>query len=97
MKTYNDRSIKEVLGDFVGGHKRIQRGVRNVELRKIWRNQMGEMIDRYTTNIKFYDGTVTIYLSSAPLRQELSLSTKRIIDVLNEGLGPDIIKKIVLR
>lgn len=97
MKTYNDRSIKEVLGDFVGGHKRIQRGVRNVELRNIWRTAMGEMIDRYTDSIKFYDGTVTIYLSSAPLRQELSLSTKRIIEVLNEGLGQSSVQKIVLR
>lgn len=97
MKTYNDRSIKEVLGDFVGGHKRISRGVRNVSLRQIWEKEMGEVINRYTTSIKYYQGTVTIAVSSAPLRHDLSLSKKKIIAFLNKGLGGDSVKEVVLR
>lgn len=97
MKTYNDRNIKEVLAEFVGSHKRIQRGVTNVGLRKVWDEQMGSMIAGYTQDLRLYQGVLTIKLSSAPLRYELSMAPEKIIKILNEGMGGDVVKEVVLK
>lgn len=94
MKKYNDRNIKEVLDQFVGGHKRIQRGVTNVGLRKVWDDQMGPIISNYTTDLKMYQGVLTIKLSSAPLRYELSMSPEKLIKILNEGMGAEVVKEV---
>lgn len=97
MKTYNDRNIKEVLGEFVNGHKRIQRGVTNVALRKAWDDKMGPVIASYTQDIKLYQGTVTIRVSSAPLRHELSHGTDKLIALLNEAMGSGVVQAVILR
>lgn len=97
MKTYNDRNIKEVLQEFVNGHKRIERGVTNVHLREIWDEKLGPVIAGYTTDIKFYQGKLTVKLTSAPLRQELSMGRDKLIDLLNSAIGQDKIQEIVLR
>ena len=58
---------------------------------------MGKGVNNYTTNIKLQKDTLYVQLSSSVLREELSYGKDKIIAMLNEALGKDLIKKLILR
>ncbi|HET8753570.1 MAG TPA: DUF721 domain-containing protein [Salinimicrobium sp.] len=89
-------SIGEALQDFVEKNK-LQKGLDKVHVREVWNSQMGPAIEKYTTAIKLEKNTLYIQLSSSVLREELSYGKDRIVKMLNEELGRDLIQKLVLR
>mgnify|MGYP000070414256 CR=1 FL=1 len=97
MIKHNDRNIKEVLNEMIHSNKRINRGYDSVRLKEAWKSEMGEMISGYTEKLNFYQGVLTVNLSSAPLRNELSMSKPKVIQVLNEACKEDLIKDIIFR
>ena len=58
---------------------------------------MGNGVNNYTTAVELRNETLFVSLSSSVLREELSLGKTKIIAMLNEELGKDLIKKLVLR
>lgn len=97
MKRNNDnKSLSEALKDFVSSNK-LQTGLDKVNVREVWNARMGPAIEKYTTSIKLDGNTLYIQLSSSVLREELSYGKQKIITLLNEELGKDLIKKLVLR
>lgn len=89
-------SISEVLQEFVEDNK-LQKGLDKVHVREVWNSQMGPAIEKYTTAIKLDRDVLYIQLSSSVLREELSYGKEKIIKMLNEELGRDLVKKLVLR
>lgn len=96
-KKYNDRKISEVLGEFIQKNKRIQIHHELKLIQDAWKSEMGEMINGYTTKFFIRHGRLEITLTSAPLRAELSMSKPKLIKLLNEKIGSEIIKEIILR
>ncbi len=94
---HNDRNIREVLGDMIGNNKKLQKGYSTVRIKEAWKKEMGEIICSYTQKFYFKDGMLTVYLMSAPLRNELSMSKEKVIDLLNKSCGEEIIKSIIFR
>jgi len=90
------QSINNVLKDFVNENK-LQKGLDKVEVRDIWEQIMGPAINKYTQNIKLDRETLYIQLTSSVLREELSYGKEKIISNLNEALGRELIKKLILR
>ncbi|WP_298547543.1 DUF721 domain-containing protein [uncultured Aquimarina sp.] len=90
------QSINNVLKEFVSENK-LQKGLDKVEVRDVWEQIMGPAIHKYTRNIKLDRETLYIELTSSVLREELSYGKEKIITNLNEGLGRELIKKLVLR
>ncbi|MBQ4822683.1 DUF721 domain-containing protein [Aquimarina sp. MMG016] len=90
------QSLSEVLKDFVADNK-LQKGLDKVEVRDVWEQIMGPAITKYTQSIKLERSTLFIQLTSSVLREELSYGKEKIISNLNEGLGKELIKKLVLR
>jgi hypothetical protein len=90
------RSISEVLKDFVSEH-RLEDGLDKIEAREAWANLMGNGVNNYTTNVILKNDTLYVSLSSAVLREELSYGKDKMIKMLNESLGKELIKHIVLR
>lgn len=97
MKRNNDNlKLSEALQDFVAKNK-LQGGLDKVNARDVWNQQMGPAIEKYTTSIKLDGNTLYVQLSSSVLREELSYGKEKIVRILNEALGKDLITKIVLR
>ena len=96
-KKYNDRKISEVLGEFIQKNKRIQIHHELKLIQDAWKSEMGDMINGYTSKFFIKHGKLEITLTSAPLRAELSMSKPKVIKLLNEKIGYEIIKEIVLR
>ena len=89
-------SISDALKEFVEKNK-LQKGLDKVNVRDVWNSQMGPAIEKYTTSIKLDKETLYVQLSSSVLREELSYGREKIIRMLNEELGRELIQKLVLR
>lgn len=97
MKRNNEHiKLSDALQDFVS-HNKLQTGLDKVNARDIWNQQMGPAIEKYTTSLKLEGSTLYVQLSSSVLREELSYGKEKIIRILNEHLGKELIKKLVLR
>jgi hypothetical protein len=90
------RAISEVLKDFIS-ENRLEDGLDKIDARDAWLNVMGNGINTYTTNIVLKNDTLYVSLSSAAYREELSYGKDKIIKMLNENLGKELIKNLVLR
>jgi len=93
----NDRNIKEVLGDMMGSNTRLNRGYASIRINNAWKIEMGDMINSYTQKLYFSGDTLTVYLTSAPLRNELSMSKQKVIDLLNQACQERLIKTVNFR
>lgn len=89
-------SISDALKEFIKTNK-LQTGLDKVDVVHAWESVMGNGVNNYTTAIKLDRETLYVQLSSSVLREELSYGKDKIISMLNEALGKDLIKKIVLR
>lgn len=89
-------SIKDVLKDFVSENK-LDKGLKQVQVIDAWNHLMGPAIEKYTTNVKLNRNKLYVELSSSVLREELSYGKQKIITLMNEELGEEMIKELVLR
>lgn len=89
-------NLSEALNEFIQKNK-LQKGIDKVDARKAWVKLMGNGVNNYTTGVEFRNETLFVSLSSSVLRQELSMGTSKIISMLNEELGKDLVKRLVLR
>jgi hypothetical protein len=89
-------NFSEALSNFVSSNK-LEKGLEKVNVKDIWAEQMGSGVSNYTTAIEFKNNILYVQLSSSVLREELSYGKVKIINMLNEALGKDIIKKLILR
>ncbi len=96
-KRKNDNlNMSDALKEFIK-ENRLQKGMDKVEAREAWAALMGNGVNNYTTAIELRGNTLFVALSSSVLREELSMGKSKIITMLNEELGKDLIKKLVLR
>jgi hypothetical protein len=91
-----EQSMKDLMEIFKSKH-RLNPGLDKVDVENAWMTQLGPAIKNYTDEIKFRNNTLTVYLSSSTLREELSYGKERIIKTLNESLGKELISKLILR
>ncbi|MBS9461476.1 DUF721 domain-containing protein [Flagellimonas sp. HMM57] len=89
-------NLSDALGEFIKDNK-LQKGMDKVEAKDAWVKLMGNGVNNYTTAVELRNETLFVSLSSSVLREELSLGKTKIIAMLNEELGKDLIKKLVLR
>ena len=89
-------SLSDALKEFVNENK-LETGMDKVDVRNAWQNLMGNGVNNYTTQVQLKQDTLYVSLSSSVLRQELSYGKEKIVKMLNDELGKEIVKSIVLR
>ena len=92
----DENPLPGVLREFIRIN-RLQAGIDRVNARNAWENLMGNGVNKYTTRVELKEDTLYVSLSSSVLREELSLGKSKIIAMLNEELGRELIKDLVLR
>lgn len=71
--------------------------VTELTLRENWEEVVGKTIARYTRDINFYKGILTIYTDVAALKQELSMAKEQLINRINEYLQETAVTDIVIK
>jgi predicted nucleic acid-binding Zn ribbon protein len=90
----NEQSLGSAIERLLKTYK-LDKGVDEAGLINSWEEIMGHAIAKRTTNIYFkQDGHLHIKLESSTLKNELRLGREKLIDMLNEKLGKEIVKEI---
>ncbi len=95
-KRANDSLIGEVLKDIIAKNN-LQPGMDDVAVRQAWKTLMGNGVNTYTRHIVLKGATLYVELTSAVLREELSYGRHKIISMINEELGREVVREVVLR
>ena len=96
-KRHNDQQkIDDLLKSFVKENK-LEKGLDKVNVEAAWRDLMGNGVNNYTNSVKLHQDTLYVELSSSVLREELSYGKDKILTMLNEALGTNLITKLILR
>jgi hypothetical protein len=92
----NQSSIGDILGQIIQTNK-LESGLNQVSVVDAWKNLMGNGVNNYTRNVTLRNSTLYVELTSAVLREELSYGKDKIIKMINEELGKEVVKEVVLR
>ena len=96
IKKQNDfKKISEVLGEIVL-QKHIRVGIDKIRIQEAWRVVMGKNIEKYTSNVSYKKGVLSVKLKSSVLKEELFFEKEKVIKLLNENLGKKYIQEIKL-
>lgn len=89
------KSIGEVIQSF-SKQKRYKKPIQEARVVNYWQELMGVTVNRYTDKIYVNYNTLFVKVGPDALRNELLYSTDTIIQKINEYIGEEIIKKVVL-
>ncbi len=88
-------SLGEALKKFLE-KSRIKNSIQSMQIEDHWLKLMGETIAKYTDRIEIKNGTLFIYTEVAPLKNELVFQKELIIKRINESLGDNVVKDVVI-
>lgn len=93
---HNTRSIGDLVKAFLKA-KGLEDKMETIDLKENWEKLAGTVIARHTRSLQLKGQILTISLNSAALRHTLSFSKTEFMEKLNEGLGKEMIRDIVLK
>lgn len=89
-------SIQDALKQFLQ-QSRLKGDLQALQIEEIWEKLMGKTISKYTESIKIFHQTLYITTTVAPLKNELVYQKENIIKRVNEALGENVIKAVVIK
>lgn len=92
---FNTNKIDDLLKKVLKKNN-LDKGVLELDVKSAWKEVMGIGVWNYTSNLSFKNDCLKVHLKSSTLREELSFGQEKIIQLLNEHLKKDCIKKIIL-
>ncbi|MBR6440941.1 MAG: DUF721 domain-containing protein [Bacteroidales bacterium] len=67
-----------------------------MQVERAYRKLAGDLIVRFTQSVKFKKGTLRLKYLTAALRHEMTLRRESFRQKMNEELGTEVVKKIVI-
>lgn len=92
----NESTIGAVLQQIIQVNK-LGPGMDQIDVKEAWRQLMGNGVNTYTKNVVLKGSTLYVELGSAVLREELSHGKSKIVKMINEELGREVVKDVILR
>lgn len=96
MRKATDQTFGQAFNDWLK-ESRLEGGFNSTKALEAWPAVMGPMVARHTTSVRIAEGVLHVALDSAPLRQELFQSRERILKLMNEAAGSEVLKEVVFR
>ena len=87
-------TVKSAFNDLLKSYK-LESRYNAARIRKDWEKLMGKPIAKRTGKIRINNGKMSVYLTSAPLKQELNMSKTKILEILKKEYGEDVILDII--
>jgi len=95
MRDYNQQTLKESISKMLRAYK-LKDKLDEVKIIDKWEELMGKTIAKYTGKVYIRNKRLYIQLTSAPLKQELSYMKDKIIAILNEEIGEQVINEVII-
>ncbi len=88
-------SVKDLMGAFIKENN-LSKGIQKLKIEEVWGKLMGQGVVSYTEKIQLQNKTLVVSLSSSVLREELSYGREKIVKMMNQELGSQVIEKLML-
>ena len=95
-RNHEPKKIQDLVNQFIEQND-LTSGLDAVNVQDLWSELMGPGVMSYTQSIALRGSTLTVVLTSSVLRSELSMGKQKIISMMNEGLGKNLIEHMYLR
>ena len=89
------KKISTIIDD-VFSQKHFRIGIDNLKVQEAWIKTMGENIQKYTYKVIYKKGILYVKLKSSVLREELTFEKTKVIKLINEELGKEYLKDLVI-
>lgn len=89
-------SLAQALQQFLK-QSRLKGNIQSLQIEELWEEMMGKTISRYTDSIQIVNQTLFISTTVAPLRNELVFQKEKILQRVNEALGENTVREVVIR
>jgi len=96
MQRKNSQSIGEILREYLK-ITQLENHVFEEKIAELWQETLGAVITKETDRIHLASGTLFVTLKSPSLKNEIMMRRTAIRMALNEKLGAEIIKQVVIR
>jgi predicted nucleic acid-binding Zn ribbon protein len=96
MSRHNENSIKEAIEKLLKVYKLDDR-LAERRLIGAWEEVMGKMIANHTKDLFVRNKQLFVTLDSAALRNELAMAKTKIVQMMNNAAGKEVINDVVLR
>ena len=93
MAKDSTQSIGQALGAFLK-NEHLEKKFKEKKIIHSWNEIMGEPIARRTSKVWIKDGVLFVQLSSAPLRQELTMAREKVLHHLEDKIGAGVIEHV---
>ena len=98
-KKYNERksdvsTVKEAINDLLEGY-RLRGKYDEARLLSSWQSMMGKTIADRTGKMYIKNQVLFVEIQSAPLKHELNLSKRKILDILEREIGTGVVAEII--
>ena len=91
MKHDSIQSLREAIGKYLKEEK-LDVKLNEYKLFGIWQELMGPTIASRTDRMFIKKKTLYVNMNSAPLNQELNMSKAKVLKLINEKMGIDVIE-----
>jgi hypothetical protein len=93
MRRTNEKSLGKILEEVIKDNN-LGDGITQAKINEIWVELMSRPIISRTTKLRFYKKTLTIYLTSSVIRNELDYQKEELKKQFNDRIGEMAIEKI---
>jgi len=89
----NEENLGEVINRLLKAYG-LEEGYYAAAISTYWEKLMGPAIAKRTGRISIEKGVLKVQVTSAPLREELSYSKDKIVQMINREIGQRLIKSV---
>ncbi len=87
-------ALKDVMPKFFETYQ-LKKPHQEANIKTSWLQMMGKPIADRTRRLFIQNKVLYVELSSAPLKQELSMSGNKVRDLLNQQMGENVLDKVI--
>jgi predicted nucleic acid-binding Zn ribbon protein len=96
VSRHNEHSIKDAIESLLKVYKLDDR-LAERRLLSSWEEVMGKMIANHTKDLFIKHKQLFVTLDSAALRNELSMAKTKIVKMMNDAAGMEVINDVILK
>ena len=96
-----NRDCLQPLGSAINNFLKVNRmhsKMDEVDVMLAWKEVFGDVINKKTRHLKLNsDGLLVATLNSGPLKEEFSLNKEKVVKMINDHLGRDVLLSVRIR
>ena len=96
MRGNNTNNIGDIIRKLMKSPKLAEK-MDELDALDVWKELIGDNLKKFVVSAKMYKGNLYVKLSSSVLRNELSYKKGELKEQINQKLGKEIVKEIILK